>query len=159
MSYEIEPIGQVRGGRIEAIDDDWDAVRATIELDARQWSSDALAGLEEFSHIDVVYIFHRVDPAEVTRDARHPRGNTDWPRVGIFAQRARMRPNRIGITTCRLLGVDGLHVNVQGLDAIDGSPVIDIKPHVREFTARGSIEQPRWMTELMTNYWVADQAQ
>lgn len=151
---EIEPIGHVSGGRIEAIDDNWDAETATIDLDPSQWSPDALAGLDAFSHLDVIYLFHQVDPAAVTRDARHPRGNTDWPRVGIFAQRARMRPNRIGVTTCRLLGIDGLSVRVQGLDAIDGSPVIDIKPHVREFTARGEIVQPQWMTELMTNYWV-----
>ncbi len=159
VTYEIEPIGEVHGGRIEPIDDDWGAVIATIELDPAQWSPDSLAGLDAFSHLDVVYLFHQVDPAAVTRDARHPRGNTEWPRVGIFAQRARVRPNRLGVTTCRLLGVDGLAVRVQGLDAIDGSPVIDIKPHVREFTARGTIEQPEWMTELMANYWVgaADQ--
>jgi len=155
MGYEIEPIGHVRGGRVEAIDDDWDAVRATIELDPDQWSPEALSGLEEFSHLDVVYLFHQVDPDGVTRDARHPRGNTAWPCVGIFAQRARMRPNRLGVTTCRLLGIDGLSVRVQGLDAIDGSPVIDLKPHVREFAARGPIEQPQWMTELMVNYWMA----
>jgi len=156
LGYEMEPIGQVRGGRREAIDDDWGAVRATIELDPDQWSPDALAGLDAFSHLDVVYLFHQVDPDGVTRDARHPRGNTAWPRVGIFAQRARMRPNRLGVTTCRLLSVDGLSVRVQGLDAIDGSPVIDLKPHVREFAARGTIEQPLWMTELMANYWVAE---
>jgi tRNA-Thr(GGU) m(6)t(6)A37 methyltransferase TsaA len=156
LGYEVEPIGQVRGGRREAIDDDWGAVRATIELDPDQWSADALAGLDAFSHLDVVYLFHQVDPDGVTRDARHPRGNTAWPRVGIFAQRARMRPNRLGVTTCRLLSVDGLSVRVQGLDAIDGSPVIDLKPHVREFAASGTIEQPQWMTELMANYWVAE---
>jgi tRNA-Thr(GGU) m(6)t(6)A37 methyltransferase TsaA len=159
MGYEIEPIGQVQGGRVEAIDDDWDSVRCTIELDPDQWSPDALVGLDEFSHLDVVYLFHQVEPSGVTREARHPRGNTQWPRVGIFAQRARMRPNRLGVTTCRLLGLEGLSVQVQGLDAIDGSPVIDIKPHVREFTAREQIKQPQWMTELMANYWVAEQAQ
>lgn len=156
LIYEIEPIGHVRGGRIEPIDDNWDTETATIELDPTQWSPESLAGLDAFSHLDVVYLFHQVDPDAVTRDARHPRGNTEWPKVGIFAQRARMRPNRIGVTTCRLLGITGLSVLVQGLDAIDGSPVIDIKPHVREFTARGTIVQPQWMSELMINYW-ADQ--
>lgn len=156
MIYQIEPIGHVRGGRIEPIDDNWEAEIATIELDPSQWSPESLTGLDAFSHLDVVYLFHQVDPDAVTRDARHPRGNTEWPKVGIFAQRARMRPNRIGVTTCRLLGITGLSVLVQGLDAIDGSPVIDIKPHVREFTARGTIVQPQWMSELMINYW-ADQ--
>ena len=75
------------------------------------------------------------------------------PLVGIFAQRAKARPNRIGITTCELVSVEGLVVTVRGLDAIDGSPVLDIKPHVREFGPRTAVEQPEWIGELMQEYW------
>ena len=106
-------IGRVASSRREPFDDDWDAVESAIELDA-SFGAAALRGLAEFSHIEVVYLFHLVDPATVTTDARRPRGNTGWPEVGIFAQRGKSRPNRIGISTCRLLGVDGTRVRVRG---------------------------------------------
>ena len=114
---------------------------------------DALAGLDEFSHLDVVYLFHLVDPARPVPHARHPRGNQDWPLVGIFAQRAKDRPNRIGVSTCRLVAVDRDTVHVRGLDAIDGTPVLDLKPHLVEFGPRGPVHQPQWSHELMTHYW------
>src|SRR5690606_8010316 len=125
---ELEPIGWVRGGRAEATDDDWDREVCEIELDADRFGPDALAGLADFSHVEVVFQFHQVAEADVQTGARHPRGRTDWPLVGIFAQRGRVRPNRLGVTTCRVLGVDGLRVRVRGLDAIDGTPVLDLKP-------------------------------
>lgn len=149
----IEPIGRVESSRTQPIDDNWDAVTATITLDGEQFSPDSLAGLAEFSHIEVVFLFDGVDPADVEHGARHPRGNTDWPRVGIFAQRAKMRPNRLGVTVCRLLGIDGLTLTVQGLDAIDGTPVLDVKPYMAEFGPRGDVRQPAWSNELMTGYW------
>ncbi|HEY0871444.1 MAG TPA: SAM-dependent methyltransferase, partial [Acidothermaceae bacterium] len=149
----VEPIGWVRSSRAGAIDDDWDAVTATIGLDAAQFTPDAVAGLEAFSHIEVVFVFDQVEIADVESGARHPRGNVEWPRVGIFAQRAKMRPNRVGVTVCRLLEVDGLVLRMAGLDAIDGTPVLDIKPYMREFGARGEVRQPQWSHELMAGYW------
>jgi len=149
----VEPIGRVESSRRQAIDDDWDSVTATIALDGEQFSPESLAGLGEFSHVEVIFVFDGVDPDDIERGARHPRANTDWPRVGIFAQRAKMRPNRIGVTVCTLLGVDGLTLTVQGLDAIDGTPVLDIKPYMAEFGARGAVRQPAWSRELMTGYW------
>jgi tRNA (Thr-GGU) A37 N-methylase len=101
----------------------------------------------------VVFIFDQVDTAEIETGARHPRGNPDWPRVGILAQRAKMRPNRIGVTACRLVDVDGLTVRLTGLDAIEGTPVVDIKPVMQEFLPRGAVSQPAWATELMASYW------
>jgi tRNA-Thr(GGU) m(6)t(6)A37 methyltransferase TsaA len=149
----FEPIGFVRGGRVEPIDDDWDSVDAVIELDASRFGPEVVAGLDEFSHLDVVFHFHQVAEADVNLGARRPRDRSDWPEVGILAQRARMRPNRIGVSTCALLGVDGLTVRVRGLDAIDGTPVLDIKPHVPEMGPRGDVREPAWMTELMRDYW------
>ena len=73
--------------------------------------------------------------------------------IGIFAQRGKGRPNRIGISTCRLLGVDGTRVRVSGLDAIDGTPVLDIKPYMREFGPRGEVRQPHWADEIMGGYF------
>jgi tRNA (adenine37-N6)-methyltransferase len=149
----LDPIGVVRGGRAEPIDDDWAAVEATVALDGTRFPADAVAGLGEFSHVDVVFLFHLVDDGQVTAGARRPRGRADWPEVGIFAQRGKGRPNRIGVTVCRLLGVDGLRLEVQGLDAIDGTPVLDVKPYMAEFGPRGEVRQPAWSHELMERYW------
>jgi tRNA-Thr(GGU) m(6)t(6)A37 methyltransferase TsaA len=148
----LRPVGVVMGGRVEATDDDWGAVEATIHLDGR-FPDDCTAGLADYSHIDVVYVFDRVDPSNVHSGARHPRNRTDWPLVGIFAQRAKARPNRLGVTTCELLHVDGRRLTVRGLDAIDGSPVIDVKPTMQEFLPRTTLRQPAWSHELMRHYW------
>ena len=149
----LKPIGHVRGGRSEPIDDDWDSVEASIDLDAGQFKADATASLDAFSHIEVVFHFNRVQDGEINTGARHPRGRADWPLVGIFAQRGKGRPNRIGVTVCRLLSVDGLTLRVRGLDAIDGTPVLDIKPVMRGFLPRGAVHEPDWARELMAGYW------
>jgi tRNA-Thr(GGU) m(6)t(6)A37 methyltransferase TsaA len=149
----IVPVGFVRGGRSEPLDDSWDLVAAEIVLDSSQFGPDALTGLEAFSHVEVVFHFNRVRPESVNWSARHPRGRADWPAVGIFAQRGKDRPNRIGVTVCRLLRVNGLILSVRGLDAIDGTPVLDIKPVMKGFLPRGEIEEPDWAGELMAEYW------
>lgn len=153
MDYVVTPIGRVDGGRAEAIDDDWGANRATIRLDPARFAPDAMAGLEGFSHAEVIFLFDKVPPEKIETGARRPRGRADWPLVGIFAQRGKNRPNRIGLTTCRIIGVDGLAVTVEGLDAIDGTPVLDIKPVMVEFLPRGDVRQPDWSHELMAGYW------
>ena len=155
MSGEItlRPIGHVRGGRAEAIDDDWGAVRAVIALDPESFGPEALAGLADFSHLEVLFYFHGVPETKIETGARHPRGRTDWPLVGIFAQRGKNRPNRLGLCACKILSVSGLNIEVQGLDAIDGTPVLDLKPVMREFLPRGEVTQPAWATELMRDYW------
>ncbi len=157
MSFTLTPIGFVCGGRADPIDDDWGDVECTIELDAAQFDPDVTAGLDAFSHLDVVYVFHRVDETKVETRARHPRNNEDWPLVGIFAQRAKGRPNRIGVTTCEILSVDGLRVHVRGLDAIDGTPVIDLKPYMTDFAPRSEVREPTWAKELMAGYWFSGQ--
>ena len=150
---QIAPIGYVRGGRDQPIDDDWGASRARIELDAKRFGSEALAGLAGFSHLEVIFVFDRVSEAEIEYGARHPRGRQDWPLVGIFAQRGKNRPNRLGLCTCRIVAVDGLAVEVEGLDAIDGTPVVDLKPAMRAFLPRGEVTEPAWAAELMKDYW------
>ncbi len=151
----VRPIGSVSNVRIAVEDDNWGQVRSTIALDQDELEPDATVGLESFSHVEVVYLFDRVDPATVCRGSRHPRGREDWPRVGILAQRAKDRPNRIGITVCKLLGAEGLAIEVEGLDAVDGTPVLDVKPWMDEFGARGMTSQPDWATDLMRSYWEA----
>ena len=114
---------------------------------------DCLLGLDDFSHAEIIYCFDRVEEEKVIRGARHPRNNTDWPAVGIFAQRGKNRPNRIGSTVCRVLRREGRRLVVAELDAIDGTPVIDLKPVMREFLPREAVTQPAWSTELMRKYW------
>ena len=149
---QVTPIGRVSSPRREAIDDDWGDIVSTITLDDR-FGRAALRGLEDFSHLEVVYVFDQVSEQELHTGARHPRGNPDWPEVGIFAQRGKARPNRLGVSRCDLLSVEGLVVTVRALDAIDGTPVLDIKPYMREFGPRGQVRQPDWSTELMAGYW------
>lgn len=149
----MHPIGTVRSRRDAAIDDEWGDVTSVIELDPARMEPDATLGMDTFSHVEVVFVFDRVDPAAVCHGARHPRGNESWPRVGILAQRAKDRPNRIGLTTCRVVRVEGLRIEVSGLDAIDGTPVLDIKPVMRGFAPRGEAREPEWAGELMAGYW------
>ena len=151
--YTVRPIGHVFSARSSRTDDDWGSVESVIRLDEGRFTPDSVAGLDEFSHVEVIFLFDRFDEEKVTLGARHPRGNEAWPKVGIFAQRASSRPNRLGVTTCELIGVDGLDVRVRGLDAIDTTPVLDIKPHLREFEPRGGVRQPSWSSELMAGYW------
>jgi tRNA-Thr(GGU) m(6)t(6)A37 methyltransferase TsaA len=152
MTFEIESIGRVTAPRDEAEDDFWGGEEACIELDAR-FADEALQGLEDFSHAEVLFVFDRVDPARIVSGARHPRNNRDWPAVGIFAQRGKNRPNRIGSTICRILRRDARRLYVAELDAIDGTPVIDIKPVMAEFLPRGEVRQADWSRELMRDYW------
>jgi tRNA-Thr(GGU) m(6)t(6)A37 methyltransferase TsaA len=152
---EISPIGIVRSSIEQPIDDVWGGVQCRIDLDASRFTPDCLEGLSDFSHVEVVFLFHRVQDSQIVTGARHPRNRQEWPKAGIFAQRGRNRPNRIGVTICRLLKVEGLSLEVAGLDAINETPVLDIKPYMREFAARGDVRQPAWAAELMAGYWNA----
>jgi tRNA-Thr(GGU) m(6)t(6)A37 methyltransferase TsaA len=150
---EMVPIGMVRGGRVEALDDAWGEIEADIVLDPAVVQPESTAGLGEYSHVVVLFHMDKVPATKVETGARHPRERADWPKSGIFAQPARSRPNRIGVTAVELLSVDGLRLRVRGLDAIDGSPVLDIKPYISGFAPRGVIREPGWVKELMVSYW------
>jgi tRNA (adenine37-N6)-methyltransferase len=149
----IRPIGVVRSPRAGLADDNWGAVVSTIELDATRLTAESILGLDQFSHLEVIYFLNRVREDEVETGARHPRNRADWPRVGILAQRAKRRPNRIGVSCCELISVEGLRLTFRGLDAADGTPVLDVKPYFREFAPRSEIRQPAWVAELMSEYY------
>jgi tRNA (adenine37-N6)-methyltransferase len=153
QSIEFSPIGIVHSPVVEPVDDIWGGVQCRIDLDSSRFTPDCLAGLADFSHVEVIFFFHRVPESEIVTGSRHPRNQRDYPRVGIFAQRGKNRPNRVGVTICRLVSIDNLSLEVDGLDAIDGTPVLDIKPYMQEFAARGEIRQPQWVGELMAGYW------
>jgi tRNA (Thr-GGU) A37 N-methylase len=152
MDIAMQPIGYVHAERRNSSDDFWGASEARIVL-APALSPESLMGLEDFSHAEVLFFFDQVDPAKIVLSARHPRNNPSWPCVGIFAQRGKNRPNRIGSTICRIVGRQDAALLVAELDAIDGTPVLDIKPVMRQFLPRGQVRQPPWVDELMRDYW------
>ena len=90
--FTVRPIGHVRSVRAGRIDDNWGDVESVIRLDIDRFTPDSVAGLDQFSHIEVIFLFDQFDEAKVAIGARHPRGNEAWPKVGIFAQRASSRP-------------------------------------------------------------------
>ena len=150
--FSVRAIGVVSSARTDAIDDDWGPIEATITL-VDPLGAESIRGLDQFSHLEVIYLFDRVDPATIHTGARIPRNNPAWPEVGILAQRAKNRPNRLGLATCELVAVDGDMIRVRGLDAIDGTPVLDIKPYMSEFAPRSPVSQPAWSQELMAGYY------
>lgn len=147
----ISPIGVVRGGRDRVHEDGWGAVVSRIELDPAVFEESATSGLDDYSHVEVVFAFHLAK--RTCTGAQHPRGNADLPLSGILAQRAPNRPNHLGVSVCGLAAVDGLTLTVHGLDAVDGSPVLDVKPYLPEFAPRGEVRRPAWYGELMRNYF------
>jgi tRNA-Thr(GGU) m(6)t(6)A37 methyltransferase TsaA len=152
MNIDIKPIGFVKAARTLAEDDFWGGEDACISL-TEAFAPEALQGLASFSHAEVLFLFHQVPNSKIVVGARHPRNNVEWPAVGIFAQRGKNRPNRIGSTICRIVRVEGTTLFVSELDAINGTPVLDIKPVLEEFLPRQEIRQPGWSHELMRDYW------
>lgn len=152
-SFTVHPVAHVIGGRTEPTDDYWGGTRAIIRIDADQFSVDATRGLDQFSHLEVVFRFHLTDPTDLHLGARRPRDNPDWPEVGAFGHRNMRRVNWLGVSRCRLLAVDGFDLHVEDLDAVDGTPVLDIKPWFTEFGPRGDINQADWSSEMLACYF------
>jgi tRNA-Thr(GGU) m(6)t(6)A37 methyltransferase TsaA len=153
LEFIVCPVGEVRSEIKTPADDCWANLVSKIVLDSRQFTPESTRGLGDFSHLEVVFVFDRVAPKKVFTASRHPRDRADYPLVGIFAQRAKDRPNRIGVTTCKIERVDGLHIFVRELDAIDRTPVLDVKPYIPEFGPREPVRQPAWSQEVMSNYF------
>jgi tRNA (Thr-GGU) A37 N-methylase len=150
---QVQAIGFVEALRPHAEDDFWGGEEASITL-TEGFSAEALQGLADFSHVEVLFLFHEVSPAKTVTGARHPRNNKAWPAVGIFAQRGKNRPNRLGSTICRVVRVEETRLFVAELDAINGTPVLDIKPVMVEFLPRQEVRQPVWSHEIMRQYWL-----
>jgi tRNA-Thr(GGU) m(6)t(6)A37 methyltransferase TsaA len=147
----LEPIGVVKNGTTEAGDAAWGEIVSEVEL--RPELAGGLQGLDSFSHAVVVFLMHeaRFDPAQHLQ--RRPRDRGDMPLLGAFAQRAKHRPNPIGVTTVRIERVAGRSLFVRGLDAVDGTPVLDLKPHFPVFDAPENPVVPDWVARLMDGYF------
>jgi len=154
-SFEVKPIAYIVGGRIEPTDDYWGGTRSIIRIDNTRFTADATAGLNEFSHLEIVFRFHLTDPTDLNLGARRPRDNPEWPAVGIFGHRNMRRINWLGVSRCRLIQVNKLDLHVEDLDAVDGTPVLDIKPWFSEMGPRGDVRQAHWSQEMLRNYYAA----
>lgn len=149
---QLAPVARVHNSRRRVVDDYWGGMVSEIVLEA-SLPMESLDGIEAFSHAEIIFYFHRIGQEKPVGGTRRPRGNPDFPLVGIFAQRNKDRPNRLGLTTVRILRREGRSLFVEGLDAVDGTPVLDIKPVMVEFLAREPVRQPDWSHEVMKHYW------
>lgn len=147
----LEVIGTVSSPVTEGVDEDWGSVVSEIRLNEKYVSG--LRGLEEFSHVLVLFYMHKYSFDPDSDLVRRPQGRPDMPLTGVFAQRAKHRPNPIGVTAAELLKVKGDTLMVRGLDAIDGTPVIDVKPYFPAFDSRSDAETPLWVDKLMKGYF------
>jgi len=152
MKIEIESVGFVKNSRTEVKDDDWEGITSELVIN-NSFPEDCLMGIEKYSHLEVIFYFHLADKSKICRAARYPRNNRDWPLTGIFALRGKNRPNHLGLTIVKLIKRVNRSLFVNGLDAVDGSPIIDIKPVIRGFLPIQEISQPQWVDELMKDYW------
>lgn len=147
----LEPIGVIHNNVADPVDANWNSVLSEIHIQPELIAG--LKGLTDWSHVLVVYVMHQAR-FDATMDlVRRPRGLAEMPEVGIFAQRARHRPNRIGITAVKLLGVNEGVVHVRGLDAIDGTPVVDLKPYAPVYDGAYDPLVPAWFLQMMQGYF------
>ncbi len=149
MSIVFEPIGRVENGLTRENHGGWEEKDSVIALDSGL--AEALLGLDGFSHLIVLYDLDQVRdrfagsplPQKV-----HPRGRKDMPLIGLFASRTPARPNPLAMTVVRLLKIEGARLTVRGLDAIDGSPVLDIKPYLPANDCVKDPVIPEWAAAL-----------
>jgi tRNA (Thr-GGU) A37 N-methylase len=152
-TYEVESIATVVGGHTRVQDDYQGGVESVIRLN-EAYPLETLQGIEEFSHLTVTWFFHLARPEDVQLHARSPRGNPDWAPTGTFVHRNHRRPNQLAISYPRLLKVKGRDLVVTDLDAVDGTPVIDLAPYFEQMGPRGPLRQPAWPGEMLEpNYW------
>ena len=151
MDILLHPVAIVRNSRKEPIDDHWETIVSEIEL-LDHIPTAAFDNISAFSHLEIIYYFDKVMKEQIVFSG-HPRGNKDYPMMGIFGQRKKDRPNTIGLSTVELLEHRERIIKVRLLDAIDGTPVLDIKPVFKEFQVSNNIKQPHWVEDLMKNYW------
>ena len=151
MDIILNPIATTHNSRTEATDDFWGGIITEITL-ADHIPEEAFDNIENFSHLEIIFYFDKADDDNMVFSGR-PRGNPDYPVVCIYCQRKKDRPNHLGLTTAELLAHNGRTIIVKGLDAIDGTPILDIKPAFKEFQPHKEILQPAWVSDLMKDYW------
>jgi tRNA (adenine37-N6)-methyltransferase len=148
---EVISIGVVQSPVKEPMEGGWGNVISEIKV--REEFAPGLKSLDSFSHVIVVFLMHKSSWEPGADLVRRPRGRSDMPEVGIFAQRAKHRPNPIGITPVEVVGLQKDTLRVRGLDAIDGTPVLDLKPYFPQFDSPPGVHVPEWVPRLMAGYF------
>ncbi len=138
---ELRPIGVVRNGERQRYEG-WENIRS--DLIFRDDLLDALDGIEGYSHVIVIFYLHAVPEAEQTTERIHPRGDPQYPLQGVLATRSQRRPNGIGVSVVPLLRRRHNILRVKGLDAINGTPILDIKPYVPHYDSVSDARLPDW---------------
>ena len=146
----MRPIGYVHNNVAHKKDVAWGQDVSTIHLEEEYYSG--LEGLSDFSHAIIIYHLDKAVYDKEKHLQRRPQNRDDMPLVGIFSQRGKDRPNRIGMTSVQIVNVEDTQLNVKGLDAIDGTVVLDIKPYYPVYDKKDAIV-PEWVDRLMEHYF------
>lgn len=142
FEVHMEPIGAVAGAGDDVERQDWSRVRSEIRLQPEHL--EALLGIEAYSHIIVIGWLHEIPDAMRSRRQAYPAGNDRFPLQGALALRGGARPNPVSFTVCRLLGIEGTTLRVEGLDLVDGTPVLDVKPYIAFYDSAPDASLPKW---------------
>ena len=151
MEIRLEQIGVVNNSVEHKKDKSWGENISEIILD--ESLSDGLDGLLDFSHAIIIYYLDKAKFIKEKHLRRRPQNREDMPLVGIFSQRGKDRPNHIGITAVQVVSVDNNILKVKGLDAINGTPVLDIKPYYPMYDCKENAIVPEWVMRLMEHYF------
>ena len=147
----LKVIGHVQSPVRERTDEGWGEVESRVVVEPEYRAG--LEGLGQFSHALVITYLHQARFEQSRHLKRRPRGLASMPEVGIFAQRAKDRPNPLGVTAVRTLRVEAGALVVRGLDAIDGTPVVDVKPYYPAYDRVADATVPEWVDRLMAGYF------
>ena len=150
MKIEMEAIGFVENDVKDKKDVSWGKDTSSIVLNEQYISG--LMGLDDFSHVIIIYHLDRAKYEKDKHLQRRPQNRDDMPLVGIFSQRGKDRPNRIGMTSVEIVSVSDDRLVVRGLDAVDGTPVLDIKPYYPVYDKKDA-SVPDWVDRLMEHYF------
>jgi len=133
-SFRIFPIGIVK------------KQDETVRIEIYDEYSAGLLGLEGFSHIQVLFWFHENDQSQKRAVLQvHPRRDNSNPLCGVFATHSPVRPNLIGLTLCRMISIEGNTITIEDIDALDNTPVIDIKCFIPHSVAESQVRVPDWV--------------
>lgn len=146
----MKPIGRVENAVSEKKDTAWGENVSSITLEEQY--AGGLSGLEQFSHAIILYYLDQAQYIKEKHLQRRPQNREDMPKVGIFSQRAKDRPNRIGMTSVEIVSVSDRTLTVKGLDAVNGTPVLDIKPYYPVYDRKEAVV-PGWVNRLMEHYF------
>ncbi len=139
----LTPIGTVRNQINDTKHKDWQLVTSQIVI--KKDLEAALDGIEGFSHLIIIYWMHKLPPNQHPPSKVHPKGNQSLPLTGVFATRSPTRPNPIGMTVVKLLGHRENILEVVGLDAVNNTPVLDIKPYIPSHDSISEATTPEWL--------------